>query len=276
MTGGSGGLAVRTYGTAGPRIVLLHGGPGAPGHMAPVARGLEDLFRVLEPFQRASGEEPLTVARHVADLHELVAPLERPALVGSSWGAMLALAYAAAHPASAGPLALVGCGTFDLVARARFKALVAERMDDGLRARVGALEREVTDPDRRLAAYGDLLTPLYSFDPLPGDLGFEACDARAHEETWNDMLRLQADGTYPAAFAAIESPVLMLHGAFDPHPGAMIRASLEPHVRRLEYVEWERCGHYPWVERGTREEFFATLRRWLTATAPRPRRPGPV
>lgn len=82
------------------------------------------------------------------------------------------------------------------------------------------------------------------------------------------MLRLQADGTYPAAFAAIESPVLMLHGAFDPHPGEMIRASLAPHIRRLEYVEWERCGHYPWIERGVREQFFATLRDKLARDVP--------
>lgn len=40
--------------------------------MAPVARGLADSFRVLEPFQLRSAIEPLTVARHVADLHELV------------------------------------------------------------------------------------------------------------------------------------------------------------------------------------------------------------
>ncbi len=268
-------MRVRSYGSEGPRVIVLHGGPGAPGHMAPVARGLEDRFRVLEPFQRGSGGEPLTVAHHVADLHELAAPLGRPALVGSSWGAMLALAYAAAHPLSAGPLVLVGCGTFDLAARARFKATLDERMDDDLRRRIAALEHDIPDPGRRLAAFGDLLTSVYSFDPLPGDLGFEACDARAHDETWNDMLRLQADGTYPAAFASIESPVLMLHGAFDPHPGSMIRASLVPHVRRLEYVEWERCGHYPWIERHAREEFFGTLRKWLAAATPPAAAPPP-
>jgi pimeloyl-ACP methyl ester carboxylesterase len=90
--------------------------------MAPVARGLADLYRVLQPFQRASGDERLTVAKHLEDLHEVVqlyARDSRPALLGSSWGAMLALAYAAAHPDSTGPLILVGCGTFDLIARAR-------------------------------------------------------------------------------------------------------------------------------------------------------------
>ena len=46
-------------------------------------------------------------------------------------------------------LVLVGCGTFDLAARARFKATID--MGDALRARIAALAREIPDPDRRLA-----------------------------------------------------------------------------------------------------------------------------
>src|SRR5262249_43755468 len=88
-------------------------------------------------------------------------------------------------------------------------------------------------------------------------------DVRAHTETWEDMVRLQQEGVYPAAFAAIKSPVLMLHGACDPHPGQMIRASLEPYLPQLEYCEWELCGHSPWLEKGIRDEFFAVTRNWL-------------
>jgi hypothetical protein len=33
-------LSVRRYGCSGPPIIVLHGGPGASGHMAPVAHGL--------------------------------------------------------------------------------------------------------------------------------------------------------------------------------------------------------------------------------------------
>ncbi len=108
-------LQVRSYGTSGSLVIVLHGGPGDAGYMAPVARGLADSFRVLEPFQRGSGTEPLSVALHVTDLHHLIESRcanDRPALVGHSWGAMLALAYAAQHPSFAGPLVLIGCATF--------------------------------------------------------------------------------------------------------------------------------------------------------------------
>ena len=72
-------LLVRTYGSAGPTVIVLRGGPGAAGHMAPVARGLADLYRVIEPLQRGSGSERLTVERHVADLHEVIAAARRVA-----------------------------------------------------------------------------------------------------------------------------------------------------------------------------------------------------
>jgi pimeloyl-ACP methyl ester carboxylesterase len=77
------------------------------------------------------------------------------------------------------------------------------------------------------------------------------------------MIRLQATGVYPAAFEAIDLPVLMLHGADDPHPGTMIRDTLRTHIPRLEYEEWARCGHYPWLERDVRAGFFTFLRGWL-------------
>lgn len=125
--------------------------------------------------------------------------------------------------------------------------------------------KAVPDRDQRLRVQSDLILPLYSWDLVTTDLELERCDARAHEETWADMVRLQEQGVYPAAFSAIRSPVLMLHGAADPHPGRLIRESLEPYIPHIEYREWEHCGHYPWLERAARDEFFSVLRGWLSA-----------
>ena len=95
-----GASRVRTHGNVGPSVIVLHGGPGAKGSAGPLAKGLADSFRVIEPWQRESGGEALTVARHVADLHAVVEGCggDELAVVGHSWGAMLALAYSAAHP----------------------------------------------------------------------------------------------------------------------------------------------------------------------------------
>jgi pimeloyl-ACP methyl ester carboxylesterase len=237
-------MTVHEYGDAGPVVIVLHGGPGAPGDVTDMARGLADTFHVLEPYQRPSGDAPLTVARHVEDLRELVVArsLLGPALVGHSWGAMLALAFAAAHPDLAVRLVLVGCGTFDEGSRARFRAAIGDRR-----------------PDEPVKAWAEASEPEAV-----------AFDERANAETWADMLRLQIEGVYPAAFTAIRSPVLMLHGAADPHPGRMILESLRPFLPQLEYREWERCGHYPWREKAVRGDFFATVKSWLRSTAAAP------
>jgi pimeloyl-ACP methyl ester carboxylesterase len=237
-----GGLRVRVHGTAGPVVIALHGGPAAVGNAVELAAGLSDQFQVLEPWQRGSGEEPLTVARHVADLHALVLSLsspQRPVVVGESWGAMLALAYAAEHRRDVAALGLVGCGTFDLATRAKLAETLSTRRSTG-----------------RPYDYAPLAPPYE--DVLP-----EPFDGTAHAQTWDDMVRLQHEGCYPQTFAAIHSPVLMIHGEHDPHPGAMIRDSLKPYLPKLKYCQLKKCGHSPWIEQFARDEFFSMLKAWI-------------
>jgi pimeloyl-ACP methyl ester carboxylesterase len=203
----------------------------------------------------------------VADLDDVLrdaCPGERPAIVGESWGAMLALAWAAEHPDRAGPLALVGCGTFDATARARLRETLDARKTVELRERLARLTEACPDPAARTVAAHDLSRGLYSVGPLPeAPDDSPPFDLRAHKETWADMLRLQAEGVYPAAFAAIRSPVLMLHGDYDPHPGPMIYDGLLAAIPQLEYREYSQCGHHPWRERHVRAAFFADLASWL-------------
>ncbi len=176
---------------------------------------------------------------------------------------MLALAYAAAHPGSVSSLVLIGCGTFDKAARERLVTIRRERMGDDLRRREACLSEEYPEPNERLKAMGQLFQLIDSFELIPHDDEIATCDARAHEETWSDMLRLQDEGVYPAAFGAIHAPILMLHGSEDPHPGQMTRANLVSHLPQLEYREWARCGHYPWLEAAAREAFYVVLCEWL-------------
>jgi pimeloyl-ACP methyl ester carboxylesterase len=262
-------IAFREHGASGPVIIALHGGPAACGSAAPMARGLARRFRVLEPWQRGSGAEPLTVARHVEDLHRLIVSHcagARPSIVGESWGAMLALAYAAAHPEAISRIAIVGCGTWDAASREKIGETLRERMGDEIRRELDLLQHSCGDAEERMRRTYELTMPLYSYDPLPAEPeeAFPPFDAKAHTETWDDMLRLQREGVYPAAFAAIKAPVLMIHGSYDPHPGRMIRDSLLPFIPRLEYRELERCGHSPWTERHVRADFFAALEEWLS------------
>ena len=262
-------MKVIAHGESGAWVIVLHGGPAAAGEAGPIARRLSSSFRVLEPWQRGSGAEPLTVARHVADIHELIAGRcsgRRPANVGESWGAMLALAYAAEHAGETGPIVLIGCGTFDPAARAEMNRRFDARTGPALREELNRLETAFPQVSERVMRLNELTRHIYLYDPLPvepRDPDVPAFDMRAHQESWDDMMRLQASGHYPGAFARISAPVLMIHGAHDPHPGGMIRDNLKVYLPHLEYREWARCGHSPWLERFVRDEFFEAMEKWL-------------
>jgi pimeloyl-ACP methyl ester carboxylesterase len=259
-------IKVRHYGDSGPFVIVLHGGPGAPGYMKPVAMELAGQFRVLEPFQRGSSADPLTVARHVQDLQDVIETYcgnEKLLLLGHSWGAMLALAWAAEHPQAPKAIVLVGCGTFDAASREQMESIRQRRMNEPFRKRLEQLPRKYPNPNTRLAVLGGLYQQLDSVDLIEVKNHLHGCDARAHEQTWADIVRLQSEGVYPAALAAIRCPVLMLHGDDDPHPGPMIRESLTPFLPQLEYVSWAKCGHYPWLEKAARTTFYNTLTNWL-------------
>lgn len=263
------GLAVREWGRGAESLVVLHGGPAAAGDVEPLARELGKRWHVLEPFQRGSGECPLTVATHVRDLHDLIRDRcagSRPVLIGHSWGAMLALAYAAEHPDTSAGLVLIGCGTFSVAARKEFEARLDARLTPADRDTLASLGVTEPDADRRLAAQGRIMTRAYGYDIEDVANGLVTIDAVAHAQTWADMRRLQGDGTYPAAFAAIGVPILMLHGEVDPHPGRSTMEDLRKYIPCLQYRELSKCGHSPWLERQAREPFLKELHSWLGRT----------
>jgi pimeloyl-ACP methyl ester carboxylesterase len=178
---------------------------------------------------------------------------------------MLALAWAAEHLGTAKGLVLVGCGTFDAASREQMEIIRQRRMDETFRKRLEQLPRKYPNPNTRLAVLGGLYQQLDSVDLIDVKNHLHGCDAKAHEQTWADIVRLQKEGVYPQAFTAIHCPVLMLHGDDDPHPGPMIRDGLLPYLPQLEYVSWPNCGHYPWLEKAVGTYFYNTLTAWLEA-----------
>jgi pimeloyl-ACP methyl ester carboxylesterase len=258
-------LLVREYGVGIETLIAVHGGPAAAGDLAPLARTLGERWRVLEPHQRGSRDRPLTVATHVQDLDDLIRERcgAQPVLVGHSWGAMLALVYAAHHPPTPAGLVLIGCGTFSHAARAEFEVRRAARLTPTDHASIAQVAQTEKDPNRRLAELGRVMTRVYGYDVDEGQSDLAVVDAVAHEETWADMVRLMNQGVYPAAFAAISCPVLMLHGEADPHPGRLTSEDLRPHIPHLEYREFPKCGHSPWLERQARDGFFESINAWI-------------
>ncbi len=94
-------------GPASPVVIVLHGGPGNDYRYLLDLASLADTYRVVFYDQRGAGLSPradaaeLTLDRMVNDLDaigNLVSPGQPFAIVGHSWGAMLAAAYIGGHP----------------------------------------------------------------------------------------------------------------------------------------------------------------------------------
>src|SRR5919198_1314938 len=101
---------VRTYGTAPFTVAVIHGGPGACGEMAPVARELASDRGILEPLQTATSlEGQVEELRRVLENHGDIPVI----LIGFSWGAWLSFIVAAHYPALVKKLLLVGSGSFE-------------------------------------------------------------------------------------------------------------------------------------------------------------------
>ncbi len=255
----------RAWGTPPYSVALVHGGPGAPGEMATVARELSATCGVLEPFQSAT-----SVAGQVEELAaQLRAHANAPVvLVGFSWGVMLALLAAAAHADLVKRLVLVGSGPLDPayaggIAKARLARLPPEDRGEFVR-----LQRalEGTAPSAGdLARYGELCARADAVDPVyPVPQEFPP-DPEIHRLVWSEAATLRASGYFVEQARLVACPIAVIHGENDPHPFEGVfeplhAAGVSPRVHVLTA-----CGHTPWIERRARERFFALLRQELVA-----------
>jgi len=111
----------RDWGGEGPPLLLLHGLASTSHIWDLTAPLLAERFRVLALDQRGHGEsdkpdDGYDFDSFTADVHAFIAALglQRPALVGHSWGGSVALHYAAAHPAVPRALVLVDGGFLEM------------------------------------------------------------------------------------------------------------------------------------------------------------------
>ena len=104
------------FGGSGPTLICIHGVTGNAWNWHAVAQGLLECRRVVALDLRGYGEsqwspeQRYTTADHVADLACAVESLctdEPVDLAGSSWGALVALHYAADRPDAVGRLAVI-------------------------------------------------------------------------------------------------------------------------------------------------------------------------
>ena len=85
----------RVYGEPPLRAIVLHGGPGAPGCAAGLCRALASFCGTVEHLQKARDADGLTnEILLLTEKHRM----EKPVLIGHSYGAWLAILFAEKHP----------------------------------------------------------------------------------------------------------------------------------------------------------------------------------
>jgi len=256
---------VRTYGNAPFDVAVIHGGPGAPGELAPVARELAKTHSVLEPLQTAS-----TLQGQVVELETILKRSSHlpVALIGHSWGAMLSFVFAAQSPSLVKKLILVSSGVFEdkyaeRITETRLSRLTEEEVKTVHSLSTALDNPDTTDKNRLFAEIGSYLSRADSFDPLPCESEIIECQYDIYRSVWRDVQQLRSSGGLLALGTRIRCPAVAIHGDCDPHPAEGVKTPLSGVLADFTFILLENCGHRPWVERAARDEFYRILEQQL-------------
>lgn len=269
-------LFVQTRGNpAGEPVLVLHGGPGSGCSPRLLTLYAPEARWIIAFDQRGAGRSLPAGATHANTTAHLVADIERLRrhlgiarwrVTGGSWGAALALIYAATHPAAVSGLVLrssfvPGMGNVrwffdDLAAQypAAWQALAAALAPDT--DLLPALARRLASPNPAVARAAALAWAAYEhavadparppFAPPPDD-ALAALVARYRVQAHYLLAGCFIDEA--AFFAACASlaglPITLIHGRKDqvcpPRNAERLHANLPG--SRLVWVEG--CGHTP-------------------------------
>ena len=254
----------RTYGKAPFNVAVIHGGPGAGGEMAPVARELASCRGVLEPLQTATSlegqvEELRTVLESHGDL-----PVT---LIGYSWGAWLSFIVAARHPPIVRKLILVGSGPYEEQYVAGLEETRLSRLREEERTEFEFIIKALSDPvagdkDALLERLGALALKTDEYDPIMDESGEPnpvGSQGDIFQNVWRDAAALRRSGGLLEIGRRIECPVVAIHGDYDPHPAEGVQEPLSATLEDFRFIPLKNCGHTPWIERQARKEFYRTL-----------------
>ena len=257
---------LRKYGVSPFSVAVIHGGPGAPGGMAPIARELSLVWGILEPLQTSASLE--------GQLQELKTVLKKHGelpitLIGHSWGAWLSFIFAARYSFYVKKLILIGSGAYEEKYALKFMETRLSHLNEEKRLKVQVLKEVLSEPgvkDKNTTFFqlGKLLSQADSFNHLPFDDEELDCQYDIHQSVWNEAKELRHSGKLLKLGKQIQCSVVAIHGDYDPHLSEGIKRPLSQTVKDFRFILLENCGHYPWFERQARDRFYEILKEELS------------
>jgi len=268
------------YGVQGaPRLLVLHGGPGADHrYMLPQMLHLGEEFDLLFYDQRGGGRSrsdarvPITWQTHVEDMAAIVSELglDPLSIVGYSWGAMLGLLYTieqrknAALPAPA-RLTLINPAPLTRSYRQQFEDEFARRQASPeiqqLRDELTQSDLRERDPEAYRQRAFELSVAGYFSDPRNAkDLTPFRVVARVQQSVWESL----GDFDLVQELSGVKIPSIIVHGRDDPIP--LASSSEAARALGTKCIVLDDCGHVPYVEQPAR--LFAAIDPFLDETNP--------
>ena len=253
----------------GPGVIVLHGGPGAHhDYLLPQFDALA-VGRTLHYYDQRGGgrspverEVPVGWREQVADLDALIDhwQLAPATVLGYSWGALLAMLHAIAHPEKIGRLALVSPAAATAQGRQEFETRFAERMRDPriLRSREDLMQSGLRerDPEAYRKRLFELSVAGYFRDPEQArNLTPFRVTGRTQDAVWKSL----GDYDLTEGLKRLAVPALVMHGRHDPIP--LARAEDIARLLRARWEVFDKSGHVPYVEEF--EKFVSVLDEFL-------------
>ncbi|MCD1295075.1 alpha/beta hydrolase [Methanocella sp. CWC-04] len=254
-------INIRKYGNSPFTVAVVHGGPGAPGELAPVAKELSLITGTLEPLQTSA-----SIAGQIQELHDVLKehgdlPLT---LIGHSWGAWLSLMFAARYPIFVKKLILIGSGPFEERYASKIMETRLNRMNEEERSEVRALTEALNDPctgskAAALSRLGKLMSKSDSFETLPDNGEEILCQDEIFQSVWNEAKKIRQSGDLLKIAEKLRCPVIAIHGDYDPHPYEGVEKPLSRILNDFRFILLKNCGHEPWKERAAKDRFYLLL-----------------
>jgi proline iminopeptidase len=265
----------------GAPLFVLHGGPGnSHRYFLPYVEALSDEYKLFFYDQRGTGLSDghldlaaISIEQFVEDLEALrvAFALEKISVMGHSWGAIIALAYALKYQAHLDHLILVDSTPVNDTFLIEFSETLQQRIQ-GLSADAQhELTTTCTRPSEELSPEAidecnQLEAQLKFYDPTKA----ATVDWAMEENTLKNSATVRALITasfkriqhdIDAQLSTVRVQTLIIHGDFDLIP---LESSeyLHQHIPGSQIVPISQSGHFPFIEQP--EQFIAALRAFLS------------
>jgi len=258
---------LRTYCCEPYDLVLLHGGPGVPGELEPVAKRISISFGILEPLLLS-----LSIRDQIVELHAIIKGYctQPVVFIGHSWGAWLGFIFVSLYPDFAKKLIMIGAPPFDDkyavgITETRLSRLTPEEKKWLLLA-----EKQIIDaPGKKhsiMSRYIDLMIKADSFDLLPTDNAEMNFYPEVFYKVWEEASLLRKNGKLIGYANNIRCPVVALHGDYDSHPAEGVKEPLNSVLKNFKFILLEKCGHYPWKEKYAKDLLYKIFYKEIGST----------